>query len=105
MATNMKSRLQEIHNQINDIFNYNIETYRIYKTNVEEALELIKSIPDQNNLMLTNWKNMGVDELQKELNGRLSADFLNLSPDDQKSTLKFSKMAVSVVLMNIIMHL
>lgn len=101
----MKSRLLEINNQINDIFNYNIDTYRSYKAYIEEALELIQSIPDQHNLMLVNWKNMGTEELQKELNGRLSESFMNLPPDEQKSALKFSKMAVSVVLMNIIMNL
>jgi len=101
----MKEQLQEIHNYINGIFNYNIETYKSYKNKVENALSLIKSIPDSGNVMLTNWKMMGVEELQKELNNRLSDSFIELSPEEQKSALKFSKMAVSIVLMNIIMHL
>lgn len=101
----MKEQLQTIHNTINGIFEYNPDTYLIYKSNVEKALELIKSVPEGNNVMLKNWKEMATNELQKELNTRLSASFLSLSPEEQKSELKFSKMSVSLIIMNVIMYL
>ena len=101
----MKEQLHEIHNAINNIFEYNIGSYKNYKILVEKALELIRMIPEDSNAMLKSWKTMAMDELQKELNGRLSDKFVLLSPDAQKTELKFSKMAASVVLMNIIMHL
>jgi hypothetical protein len=101
----MKEQLQEIQNSINNLFEYNLETYKKYRTHVESALGFIKSIPDSNNTTLKSWKDLAMDELQKELSGRLSDTFVHLTPEEQKSELKFSKMAVSVVLMNIIMHL
>lgn len=101
----MKEKLQEIQSTINNIFDYNIDTYKAYKSHVENALSLITSIPDSGNIMLQNWKTMAVDELKKELSGRLSDSFMLLSEDEQKSEFKFSKMAVSMILMNIIMYL
>lgn len=101
----MKEKLQEIHKAMDSIFDYNFDNYTIYKGYVEQALALIKTIPDSKNNKLQHWKTMVVDELQKELNDRLSGDFKNLSPDEQKSNLKFSKMSVSLLLMNVIMHL
>ena len=101
----MKEQLHAIHNTITGIFEYNTTTYLIYKDNVEKALDLIKTISESNNAMLQNWKTMATTELQKELNTRLSDKFLSLSPEEQKSELKFSKMSVSMMIMNVIMYL
>ncbi len=101
----MKEKLQALHNSINNMFEYNSITYKTYKINVESALTLIKSIPETNNLMLKNWREMAISELQKELDTRLSRNFLSLTPEEQKSVLKFSKMSVSMVIMNVIMYL
>ena len=101
----MKEQLQEIHNAITAMFEYNIDSYKTYKANVERALNLIQSIPETKSGMLKNWKDMATVELQKELNTRLSDKFLLLSPEEQKSDLKFSKMSVSMMIMNIIMYI
>jgi hypothetical protein len=100
-----KKELQDIQDTVNNMFEYNLNTYATFKVNVEKALAIIKSIPDSKNIMLQNWKNLAIEELMKELNGRLSTKFFSLHPDQQKSELKFSKSAVSLTLMNVIMHL
>ena len=101
----MKDELQSIHDSINTIFDYNVDSYKIYKSYIKNALILIRSIPDSKNVMLQNWKAMAIDELQKELNNRLSDKFILLSAEGQKNELKFSKMAASMMIMNVIMHL
>ena len=101
----MKDQLQAIHNSINSMFEYNSGTFKTYRTNVETALTLIKAIPDTQNIMLKNWKEMASNELQKELSTRLADKFLSLTPEEQKSELKFSKMSVSLMIMNVIMYL
>ena len=99
----MKEKLQEIQSAINNMFN--LDSVSIYKANIEEALELIKTIPFSHNVMLENWKTIAVSELQKEFDNRFSNYFYKLSPEEQKAEFKFSKITVTNILMNIIMNL
>jgi hypothetical protein len=101
----MKEKLQEIHGSINNIFSFSLDSVSIYKRNIEEALELIRTIPFSHNVMLENWKAIAISELQKELDNRFSNYFNILTPDEQKAEFKFSKITVTNILMNIIMNL
>lgn len=101
----MKEQLRDIQDKINNTFEYSTEAYLMYQAYVRKALDLLKAYPTTNDIMLENWKILAIEELEKELNSRLSEKFLQLHPDQQKSELKFSKSSISLTLMNVIMHL
>ena len=101
----MKEQLQNILSDINNTFDYSIDAFANYKKRVEEALKILKSMPNSSNLMLENWKAIGIEEIEKEVKNRLSENYLTLLPDQQRSEFKFSKSKVSMTLTNILMHL
>lgn len=101
----MKRELQEIHTSVSNVFDITTEAIDSYKKNIEDAIKLIRKIPVTDNVMLENWKLLATDELKKELDNRLAARFHNLTAAEQKAELKFSKITVTNVLMNIIMNL
>jgi hypothetical protein len=68
-----------------------------------EKLDAYK--PDRSNPMLEAWLNAGLEEINKELQTRLSVGFSSLSPDKQKTEFMYSRSTVSLALTNIIMNL
>jgi hypothetical protein len=101
----MKKELQEIHTFVNNVFDPSAESIAVYKGKIEEAIRLIEKIPFSNNVLLENWKTLAVDEFHKELNDRFSEKFNRLLSAERKAELKFSKITVANILMNIIMNL
>jgi hypothetical protein len=101
----MKEQLQNILTEINNTFDYSNEAFNSYKKLVENALQILQSLPRSSNLMLENWRTIGIEEIEKELKNRLSDNYLTLHPDQQHSEFKFSKSKVSMTLTNILMHL
>jgi hypothetical protein len=102
----MKIELREILNQINSFSAYSPETFPVYIKLVNQSCEMIATFnADEKNPMLSAWINLGLEELNKELQTRLNDQFASLSPDKQKTEFMYSRSTVSMALTNIIMNL
>jgi hypothetical protein len=102
----MKIDLQNLLNQVNSISVYNPEIFQHYKGLVKQCAEKLQTInTEDHSPMFSAWVNMGLEEIKKELSGRLNDSFISLSPDKQKSEFMYSRSTVTMALTNIIMNI
>jgi hypothetical protein len=102
----MKSELQSILNKINAFDQYSPEKFNDFRNLVKLCVEKLQTLSSEEpSPMLATWISMGLEELRKELNTRLSDQFISLSIDRQKTEFAYARSTVSMTLMNIIMHM
>ena len=102
----IKSDIQEILNRINNISSGSKESIGEYTTLVKMAAEKLQTFQQEDKSpMLDVWLGMGLQEIRREIEGRLKTDFSNLSADKQKTEFMYSKSTVTMSLTNILMHL
>jgi hypothetical protein len=102
----MKAELQAILNKINTFANYEPESFNDYRNQVRLSIEKLQNLSAENpNPMLAAWLSMGLDELKKELNNRLTDKFDSLPIDKRRSEFMYSRSTVTMTLTNIIMNM
>lgn len=99
-----KSEIYELLNRINSCTGR--EHFSEYFTLLKQCIDKLRLLQQEDkNPLLDAWLNMGIDEIQKELNIRLKDGFENYSPDRQKTEFLYSRSIVTMALTNILMHL
>ena len=102
----MKSELQMILNKINLFAHYQVEQFNDYRNLVRLSIEKLQNLSAEDpNPMLAAWLSMGLEELRRELNNRLTDHFDSLPLDKQRSEFMYSRSTVTMTLTNIIMNL
>jgi hypothetical protein len=101
-----KEELQGLLNRINAMTSGNIEDRYEFIQLVKQCAEKLQTLQQQDKSpMLDAWLTMGLQEIRKELTGRLKGGLEDLSADKQKTEFMYSKSTVSMALTNILMHL
>ena len=101
-----KNELQSLLNMVNNVTLSSTD-------GIKEYISIVKLCADKLNTMqhedkspvLDVWLKMGIEEIQKDIVGRLGSSFENLSPDRQRTELMYSKSTIAMSLTNIMMHL
>jgi len=102
----MKEKLLQIAEDINAISVFNRDTYDGYKKTVIYIRTLLENLRQQHNdPILAIWTEMGIKELNNELNQRFNEAFLQQDKERQKIEFTYSKSTVLLTLNNIIMNL
>ncbi len=101
----MKQKLQDILDKINGLQAGDDQGYQTYIQEIQNSLALIQTIDPGDNPMLGSWKQMAVEELNKELEERMSEKFFTGDETKKRSDFMFSKSTVSLSITNIIMNL
>jgi len=102
----MKAELQMILNKINMYSHYKTEEFNDYRNLVRLCIEKLQNLSSEDpNPILSTWLAMGLEELRKELNTRLTDLFASLPLEKQRSEFMYSRSTVTMTLTNIIMNL
>lgn len=101
-----KSELQEVLNRMNNLTGFNPENLNEYISLLKISNEKLQSLQqEERNPMLDAWLSMGLEEIQRELNVRMSKELQSMSPERQKTEYMYSRSTISMALTNILMHL
>jgi hypothetical protein len=101
-----KNDLQQLLDDINQMSGFSIENLSKYIALLKKGEELLRTIKNINqNPMLEIWIDMGLNEIQHELNGRLKNRLHSIPPEQQNTEFLYSRSAISLVFTNILMHL
>ncbi len=102
----MKDILKQILDEINGIKTFNKDTYENYKKTVIHIKTQLENLrQQQNNPILSMWIEMGIKELDHEINYRFGSSFNLHDKEKQKIEFLYSKTTVVLTLNNIIVHL
>jgi hypothetical protein len=102
----MKTELQEILNKISEYSQYKSEQFNDYRNLVRLCIEKLQTLSAEDpSPVLATWVDMGMEELKKELNVRLTDNFASLSVEKQRTEFMYSRSTVTLTLTNIIMNL
>jgi len=101
----MKEKLKGILDKVNafKLENGNVSEF---KGLLQDALSIFSSLKAQHdNPMLEAWIDMGLTELDSEINKRLGPGYENNSADKQRSELMYSRSSATMAITNVMMHL
>jgi hypothetical protein len=101
-----KAELQILLNQVNATDSSTAENIKAYISLVKFSVEKLQALQqEEKNPMLDAWLTMGIEEIRKDLSGRLTNGFENLSPEKRKTEFMYSKSTITMALTNILMNL
>ncbi len=101
-----KAELQILLNQVNATDSSTVENIKAYISLVKLCAEKLLALQqEEKNPMLDAWLTMGIEEIRKDLSGRLTNGFENLSPEKRKTEFMYSKSTITMALTNILMNL
>lgn len=102
----MKPELQIILNRVNSLSTYSNTNFNEYLSQVKRATDVLGAMEaEDKSPMLEAWISMGLEEIRKELNNKLSDNFSNLSDERKITEFMYSRSTVSMALTNIIMNM
>ena len=101
-----RNELQGLLNQVNNVALSNTDGIKEYISLVKLCADKLSTMQQEDkNPVLDVWLRMGIEEIQKDITGRLGSNFDNLSPERQRTELMYSKSTIAMSLTNIMMHL
>ncbi len=101
-----KNELQNLLNQINNSNSSSQESVKEYISLVKLCADKLQTIQlEGKSPMLDAWITMGIEEIKKDISGRLGDGFESLGRDKQKTEFMYSKSTVTMALTNILMNL
>jgi hypothetical protein len=102
----MKPELQIILNRINSLSSNSAESFNEFRNLVRRAIDVLQVLEGEDKTpVLSAWISMGLEEIKKELNNKLTDKFVELPDDRQRSELMYSRSTVSMAITNIIMNM